>query len=226
MNEVNALLAEDAFLVQELRRRYASLQTLVEAGVARVWYWINGGKPYGMISAEKHGPEFTTKINRSRSAKLSVELAKRKLSGILLRGYFKEETDTEPKPEIAYFVPLGTGYSGLDEPGFRNFLLGLGNRFNQQSILYSAGYGQPAQELEVPGGKILRSFSRLKFNPNAEDLQYAWSEVRRHKLVFLECAIGADTVHDRASEHYRGLLGGVHLNDLHKLKPVHFLKLA
>src|SRR5215469_14540983 len=111
MNEV-AISAYDAFLVEELSRKYAPLNVLAEAGAARVWHWIKLGIPYGMLSAEKHEPEFTAKINRSRTAKLSIELAKQRLAGILIKGYYREESDPEPIAEIAFFVPLSE-FSGL-----------------------------------------------------------------------------------------------------------------
>jgi hypothetical protein len=49
VNEANAILAYDAFLVEEPNRKYVPLDTLVEAGVSRVWRWITGGAPYGMV---------------------------------------------------------------------------------------------------------------------------------------------------------------------------------
>jgi hypothetical protein len=101
VNEANATLAYDAFLVEEPNRKYVPLDTLVEAEVSRFWRWITGGAPYGMISAEKHEEEFTTEINRSRSAKLSIELAKQRLGGILIKGYFKEPDAPAPVGEIS-----------------------------------------------------------------------------------------------------------------------------
>lgn len=233
MNEVNLILAEDAFLIQELRRRYLPIKILIEARVARIWQWTKEKKlPFGMISAEKHDPAFiekinqsqgtklgAAKINRSRTAQLAAELSKRKLGGVPVRGYFQEENDPEPKPEIAYFVPLGVTYAGLKEPEFRYFLLELGARFDQESILYSAGGDELAQELQVPDGQVKSTFKRLTFNPTAQELQGAWSAVRRHKFVFLECSIGADTVLSRRSDLHFGFLGGVRLEDLHKLGP-------
>jgi hypothetical protein len=130
-------------------------------------------------------PPSETRVTLTDELKRRSIQAKCKLSGVLVRGYYKEKIDGEPKPVIAYFVPLGTGYSGLKEPEFRTFLMELAERFNQETILYSPGGGRPAQELTVAEEKVMKIFKRLKFNPSVEDLRNAWSEVRRHKFVFL-----------------------------------------
>jgi len=217
LNEVNAILAYNVFPGEELSRKYAPLNALVEAGVARVWHWIKSGLAYGMLSAEKHQEEFTAKLNQSRTAKLSIELAKQRLAGISMKGHYREGTEPEPRAEWAYFVPL---IADISEPEFRDFLIGLANRFDQESILYSPGGGEPAVSLRADG-TVETTFNRLTSNLSPEDFKDAWSKVRRHKFVFLECAIGACTVMGRWSAHGRGLLGGVHIKDLRVLGRKH-----
>ena len=213
MNEVNAILAYNVFPGEELSRKYAPLNALVEAGVARVWHWIKSGLAYGMLSAEKHQEEFTAKLNQSRTAKLSIELAKQRLAGISMKGHYREGTEPEPRAEWAYFVPL---IADISEPEFRDFLIGLANRFDQESILYSPGGGQPAVSLRADG-TIETTFNQLTLNLFPEYFKHVWREVGRHKFVFLQCAIVACTVMGRWSNHGRGLLGGVHIKELRVL---------
>ena len=81
-------------------------------------------------------------------------------------------------------------------------------------------YGEPAVSLRADG-TMETTFNRLTAILSPEDFKDAWSKVRRHKFVFLECAIGACTVMGRWSAHGRGLLGGVHIKDLRVLGRKH-----
>jgi hypothetical protein len=62
-------------------------------------------------------------------------------------------------------------------------------------------------------GTVRRIFARLTFNPSPEDLKDAWSEIRRHNFLFLECALGAASILHRSTEADNGLFGGVLLRE-------------
>jgi len=187
--------------------QFIRLSTLAEAGLSRIFYWVGTETPFAILSAERH--HLQPKENGKRTVALARELAKLKLSGILLKGHYEQTGDESLSPEIAFFVPC----EEEKEPEFCETILGLGRAFDQESVLYSAG--ESISLLNVTDGRPKVQFSRLSLDP--QKMTDVYSELRGRKCAFLETAVGPETGMGRCAWDLVGLAGGVALGNLRKL---------
>jgi len=102
------------------------------------------------------------------------------LGGIQVVGYFREETEPEPRPETSFFVP----YPGADLAGFRQTVLTLINQYNQEDTLFSDG--KEIGDLRRNGDFVER-YIDISFAPRL--IQKAWSELRNRKFLFFESGL-------------------------------------
>jgi hypothetical protein len=153
-----------------------------EASLARIWSHIEGGRPFGMITAFRGS--YTKRDNLSRNKQMESAIRAAGLGFFRMEGHYVENYGKENAQDVqeqSFFVIGNKG----EEDTFKLFLKTLGTKYDQDSVFYfdpktAKGYLIGTNSTGYPGKN--KEISVGKWHPSKAGEFY--SKMKNSKFVF------------------------------------------
>lgn len=149
-----------------------------EASLGRIWQYTKSGRPYAIFTAFRG--EYTYKQNVERNTIAVAELRKNGFGYFFVDGNFVENAGTENE----IFVKEDSIFTNAepdDEDRFRDLIISLGRKFNQDAVLIVDSNGA---NLYDKSGNVIMNLGEIKLGKMGDIYTKLRPEHKNKTFVF------------------------------------------